>query len=184
MIRRSAPDPAVRREALRIVVRSVLTLVLLLAAYFLVPAPHDDQRLSRVMLATVATAGFCWVFVRQLRHIQTSPVPRLRAVEALVAVATLFVLGLAVGHLLLDASAPGSYSEPLDRMDSLYFTITVLATVGFGDITPVSTTARALTTVQMLLGVALVGAGVRLLFTVAGSSSHARDPKRDADPAS
>ena len=36
----------------------------------------------------------------------------------------------------LDRSIP--FSETFGRTDALYFTVTVLATVGFGDITPVT----------------------------------------------
>ena len=32
------------------------------------------------------------------------------------------------------ASDPAGFSQPLDRTTALYFTMTVLATVGFGDI--------------------------------------------------
>ena len=35
-----------------------------------------------------------------------------------------------------DAQDPSSFGEPLTRSDALYFTITIFATVGFGDINP------------------------------------------------
>jgi voltage-gated potassium channel len=50
-----------------------------------------------------------------------------------------------------------NFSEPLSRLDSAYFTVTVFATVGFGDITPVTQAARATTTLQMVGDVILVG---------------------------
>ena len=37
-------------------------------------------------------------------------------------------------------------------MDALYFTTVTFATVGFGDITPVSQLARGVVTVQMIAG--------------------------------
>ena len=43
-----------------------------------------------------------------------------------------------------------SFSEPLNRTDALYFTTSTFATVGFGDITPVSQLARAVVSVQMI----------------------------------
>jgi voltage-gated potassium channel len=39
----------------------------------------------------------------------------------------------------------------IDRTDSLYFTVTVFATVGFGDIFPASQMARLVVTAQMIL---------------------------------
>ena len=47
------------------------------------------------------------------------------------------------------------------RDSSLYFTVTVFATVGFGDIVATSHTARSMVTVQMVLDLILLGAVVR-----------------------
>ena len=46
----------------------------------------------------------------------------------------------------------------------MYFTVTVFATVGFGDITAVTETARGVVIVQMLLGLVLVGVIARVIF--------------------
>jgi voltage-gated potassium channel len=54
----------------------------------------------------------------------------------------------------------------LTRTDSLYFTVTVFATVGFGDINPTSQAARVLVTVQMILDLLVLGLGIRV-FTSA-----------------
>lgn len=47
---------------------------------------------------------------------------------------------------------PHSFSEVLTKWDSVYFTITTLATVGYGDIHPVSQGARIWTTAQIVIG--------------------------------
>jgi voltage-gated potassium channel len=119
-------------------------------------------------------AVFAAVFVRQVRRIRAAAYPMLRAVEALVMVATLFVVVVASIHVAVASQDPQAYSEPLTRLDGIYFTVTVLATVGFGDITPVSEQARAFTTIQMVMGVALLGAGLRLLIAVAQAASKER----------
>jgi Ion channel len=46
----------------------------------------------------------------------------------------------------------------------LYFAVTVFSTVGFGDITAKSETARVVLIVQMLADLAFLGAGVRVLL--------------------
>src|SRR4030095_7505227 len=51
------------------------------------------------------------------------------------------------------------FTEPLNRTDALYFTITVFSTVGFGDIAPLATAARVTTMVQMLGDLVVVGVG-------------------------
>jgi Ion channel len=68
----------------------------------------------------------------------------------------------------------GSFSEALDRTDSLYFTTTVFSTVGFGDITPKSEPARVLTMVQMLANLLIFGIAARLLVNAVAAGRRAR----------
>ena len=49
------------------------------------------------------------------------------------------------------------------RLDSLYFTMTTLTTVGYGDIHATGQTARALVLVQMVFNVVFVAAAATLL---------------------
>ena len=59
----------------------------------------------------------------------------------------------------------------LSRTDALYFTITVSSSVGFGDITATSQTARVLVMVQMILDLVVIGLVVRPFV---GAVKHAR----------
>ncbi|MFG2546379.1 ion channel [Streptomyces sp. NPDC048594] len=102
---------------------------------------------------------FCW----EVRTIMQSLHPRLKAVEGLAATLVLFLVLFARSCYLLDRSAPGSFSEPLNTTDALYFTLTTFTTVGFGDTTALSQTARALTMAQMTGGLLLVGVAARAL---------------------
>ena len=63
-------------------------------------------------------------------------------------------------HRRISAS---NFSESMTRTDALYFTVTVFATVGFGDITATSEGARALVTGQMVAGIVIVGIGARII---------------------
>ena len=56
---------------------------------------------------------------------------------------------------------PAQFSEPLTRLDAAYFTVTIFATVGFGDIVAVSEAARAVATVQMVGDLVIVGVVAR-----------------------
>ena len=48
----------------------------------------------------------------------------------------LFILIFASAYYLVSRDDPSTFTSELTRTDALYFTITVLATVGFGDISP------------------------------------------------
>ena len=75
-----------------------------------------------------------------------------------------FILLFAGVYFAIGHATPGSFTQPLDHTDAIYFTVTVFATVGFGDIAPVTTTTRVIVTIQMLADLALLGAGLKLLL--------------------
>ena len=74
----------------------------------------------------------------------------------------------------IEAQSPGSYSEPLSKLDGIYFSVTTLATVGYGDITPVTQYARGVGIVQMLVNLAVIGLAVRVLTGCLAASQARR----------
>ena len=80
-------------------------------------------------------------------------------------------------HLLPDvAHQPQQLQRVrIDANDALYFTVTVFATVGFGDISPASQGAR-LVPAQMILNLLVLGLEVRLILSAV---EHARESKPD-----
>jgi voltage-gated potassium channel len=73
---------------------------------------------------------------------------------------------------------PDSFTQTLSRTDGLYFTVTVFATVGFGDITPRSELARIITTTQMLFGLVIFGLIVRTLLGAVQVATRRRESGR------
>lgn len=65
------------------------------------------------------------------------------------------IINLARIDLLLSAYNPHSFNIPLTRIDAIYFTITTLSTVGFGDIRPVTEQARLYVTIQIIVGLVI-----------------------------
>ena len=69
-----------------------------------------------------------------------------------------------VARVLVSASAdyvvatvrPGEFEGLATRIDALYFALTTLFTVGYGDIHPVGQLARGLVSVQMILNVGVL----------------------------
>ena len=79
----------------------------------------------------------------------------------------MFVVLFASLYLSMSHSSGATFTQPLDHMGALYFTVTVFSTVGFGDITAKTDAARAVVTIQMILDLLLIGAVARLLVTAA-----------------
>jgi len=157
-------SPSARRRR-RIVqlLWTALSAIPLLTLYYLAPlnGPLDISTLIGFALGLVA---FALVIIWQVRAIASSDAPRLRTVRAVViGVSTLLVV-FASTYSVISNGQPDSFSEPLSRTDALYFTVTVFATVGFGDIAPRSEVARIITMVQMILGLITVGLLVKILL--------------------
>lgn len=145
-------------------VRPLVTVGALLTAYYLLPV---DRRLSgwHVVVLVVELCLVITVIVWQVRLILRAKFPTLQGIEALALSVPLFLLVFANLYYLLAHNLPDSFTEPLTRTDALYFTVTVFATVGFGDIAPVTQTARVLVTVQMVGNLLVLGVALRIIVT-------------------
>ena len=76
----------------------------------------------------------------------------------------LFIVLFASSYYLISQANPASFNAaPLSRSDTLYFTITVLSTVGFGDIAATTDSARLVVSAQMILDLVLLGLGIRVI---------------------
>lgn len=81
---------------------------------------------------------------------------------------TVFVFVFSFVHWATSVLNSEAFTESLTRMDALYFTLTTFTTTGFGDISPLSPTARAYVSLQVALGFVLVSALFTLFITRVG----------------
>jgi voltage-gated potassium channel len=161
--------------------RTLLATTGVLFLYFVLPLDHDfDSRTLVSLFLGLIALGLLVAW--QLRAIMRARTPALRAVESLAVSLPVFLVLFATVYLVLGDSDPQAFSEPLTRTDSLYFVVTVFATVGFGDITPVSQVARALTTVQMVCDLLLIGLVLKVF--IAAVDRGRRRAERLARPGS
>jgi hypothetical protein len=117
------------------------------------------------------------VLVWLLLRILNSDLPGLRAVEALAVILILLTVVFAATYLSVVHESPHSFNQTLTHNSALYFTITVLCTVGFGDIVPVTDLARMMVSVQMIVDLVFVAAVVRVFFTAVKVGQARRDQR-------
>ena len=93
----------------------------------------------------------------------------------------MYLLLFASAYFLMQRAAAGNFTQPLTSTDALYFSVTVFTTVGFGDITAKSETARVVLIIQMLADLALLGAGARVLLGAVHRGRQRRSDTSDGD---
>ena len=175
------PDgPREARPPLGRIVRTLLraagSTAVLLAIYYLLPLDHSAPWVA-VMMLVIGLAVLIGLVAFQVRAISGSRYPGLRALEALAFTIPLFLLLFASTYLVTAAISARSFSQPLNHTDALYFTVTVFATVGFGDITATTAAARLVVTGQMLIDLIILGVGARVILGAVSRGRQRRPPE-------
>lgn len=174
------PVAAVRftREVWLFLGRVLVGTVLIFGAYAMMPTGKDKQWWGAIPVTVLCLFLFVAAFIIQIRRVPNAKYPIMRALETLVYSLLTFMVLFAAIAVQLDNITPGSYTEPLDKIAGFYFSVTTLATVGYGDITPVTNTARVVCTIQMLGNLVLLGVALRLLgHEVEGRVRSAREAR-------
>lgn len=154
-------------------VRLFVTATILLVIYYQMPV-HDDSLRSDLpwlfldLVLFGALVGIQVPLILRARH------PVLRSAEAMALCVCLYLMMFARVYVSIAATDPAAFTQVLDRSTALYFTVTVFATVGFGDITPAVNPVKLVVTVQMILNLIMLGVVVRMLFTVGQRSRERR----------
>jgi voltage-gated potassium channel len=159
-----------RRSVVVSVLWAVVSSLFVLGVYFLIGRfAHDGWSVG---ITLVVGAGlFAFSLTRQFRQILSSDQPELRAVQALGVIVAIFLVVFAATYL---SFPQGSFSESLDATSALYVAIATLTTVGYGDITPISDSARIVVSLQMILDLVLIGVIVRSVISAARSTAEQR----------
>ena len=134
----------------------------LVAIYYLLPLNRVTGWVA-VMILVIGLVLLIGLVVFQVRSIIASPYPVLRGTEALATSIPLFLLLFAATYVVMATMSAGNFSEPLTRTDALYFTVTVFATVGFGDITATTQAARLVVTGQMIADLIIIGIAAKVI---------------------
>jgi voltage-gated potassium channel len=173
------PPARRRRLVLGASLQALATTTVLVVLYYALPLEgrSDAWTLTQLVIGLVVLAG---IVAWQVRAIIASEFPRIRMLRAVFVAVPFYVLSFAASYFLIAQSDSADFSEPLSRTDALYFTVTVLSTVGFGDITPKSELARLVVTLQMVANLILIGLGLRTLLGAAQLGLQRRSEGRPA----
>lgn len=148
--------------------RLIAGTALLLAVYFAVPVRVDGNLAVRLIVTLVGVGLTVLLIAREVRRVADSPL------WGLALALVLGILAFAMADYLIAISAPDEFVELRTRLDGLYFAVTTLATVGFGDVHAQSQLARGLVTCQEVFNVVVLATGARILFTQARERRLAR----------
>jgi voltage-gated potassium channel len=143
--------------------RALATAVVMVALYYVLPLDRRSDSYVFVELV-VGVALLVGTIAWQVGAIIRSHYPGIRAVQSLAVTTPLFLLFFASTYFILGLDDASTFTEPLTRSDALYFTVTIFATVGFGDISAQTETARLVVTAQMLLDLVVLGLGIQVIL--------------------
>jgi voltage-gated potassium channel len=142
--------------------RPFWTLVGLLVAYYAVPVRFGDSIISLVVSLTVTAAGLGLVgtmMVKELARLRHGEATR--SARALSMLLVLLVMSFSLAFFLLDLVEPDEIADLDTRPDALYFTLSTMATVGYGDIHAEGQVARGMVCGLIVFNVVVVSTLVR-----------------------
>ena len=159
----SSDDADVAPVPTRKLVYTGLTIVVPLAIYFLIPL---DGRLGEVLAVglVLATVGsLVPLSFQQARLVLRSQHPLFDALRCLISGFVLLVVSFSSAYYVLATSYEDQINDLETKLDAVYFTVTIISTVGFGDISASGQTARGIVTMQMIVNFALLGVALRVV---------------------
>ncbi|MBU6363722.1 MAG: two pore domain potassium channel family protein [Acidobacteria bacterium] len=167
-----------RRVITHATLRTALSLAVIIIVFIIVPAGDLASGTPGLGL-TVGVVLIVGMIALELFRTVRDPYPEVRAATSLFVLVALLVTMFALTYAAMSVSNPAAFTEPLDKSNAIYFTVTTLSTTGFGDIAANSPTARWVVTVQMLFDLIAV-VGLARVFVLAAKAGRARRTKSAA----
>lgn len=147
--------------------RCIAVAVVACAAYVTLPLSGD--RIGVGLAAGVVLVACAVPVLRGvLRRVNTSERPLFDALYFLVALGTLAIVVPAAAYVATEDISPDSFDGLETKIDAVYFTVTTMSTVGFGDITAQSQGARLLVTAHIILSIVVLGSMFKIVTRLVG----------------
>jgi len=167
--------------------------MLLLTFLLVVPAAvcrwmshHQPHGFLPVIFFVSAIAFLTFVIVHILRFVLRTPRVNTEVLCASISVYLMLGLLWAMAYRLVAFLTPAAFtfnaaqvvSQPMEGFTAFYFSFVTLSTVGYGDITPVSSVARMLAVMESMTGTLYVAVLIARLVALYSTS----DSSRKSDP--
>jgi hypothetical protein len=101
--------------------------------------------------------------VRRVKSILTSERPLAEGAIVVGLLFALLVLSFSLSYYTIELHRPSQFSGLHTKIDSLYFVVTTLSTVGYGDIHAAGQFAKVLVTLQIIFNLAFLGFTVKVV---------------------
>jgi hypothetical protein len=153
----------------------------MLVVFYAVPVSNQDSavRVALSLLFTlVGVVALGWAILGQLKRQLHS---RSEDIHTLLMLLPLVAMVFALGFYVLDEHSSSQLSGLSTRTDALYFTLSTLTTVGYGDITAEGQIARGLVILQLVFNAVFVGAAVSTIVATIRSRAPISQEDRNHD---
>lgn len=154
-------DPPTHRAG-----RGTLSLVSVLAIYYAVPVGALPSGIGIVISVAALLGGVTllgWLTVRQVQRLARRTADEAVRLDSLVFLVVVVVPMFALGFFALNDADPDQFVSLDTKTDALYFALSTLATVGFGDVHATGQLARGLVTLQIAFNLVIVATAASLL---------------------
>jgi voltage-gated potassium channel len=161
--------------------RTLIIVTAVTVVYYVLPLPGRMRDVSWTVLFCLGTfvlgAGI-WVVIRRAL-LRDRPEQRVTTLVVLLCVTVLFFSYVDA----IVAAIPGQFAELHTKTDALYFSVSTLATIGFGDVHPTGQLARGAVTVQIIFNLVFLGAALALISGLyrARATSRIRSRRTEHD---
>ena len=160
----SAPAQEARtHRAIRKTALTLLTIAVPVVVYFVLPLDKDLGKVLAVVMVVVAAASLIPISIRQAQLVLRSEDPLFDAMRCIVSALVFLVISFSTAYYVLGTGYEHEIEGLETKLDAIYFTVTILATVGFGDITADGQWARAIVTCQMVVNLAVLAVALRVV---------------------
>jgi len=144
----------------RVIVAVLAVVVVATVAYYLIPVPGRMRESSwAIMFCCGVLALGVLIALAIWRLLAAGETVRVRALGLLLVLTVLFFAWADYSI----AQLPGQFRDLHTKTDALYFTVSTIATVGFGDVHAAGQLARAAVTVQIVFNLIFLGAAVAMI---------------------